>query len=155
MADLPQHEQLHHGGGGFFSREAVSGVPWMVLGKLVLFFVYFGVSVLTVNELGKEKFGVFSLMSNIATYLLVICGLGLGSALMRYVPELASHRNRRGLIHLLWKSATLQIMATCAITGILFVLAESLQRLFNAGHVEHFRFYLMLACGLVGLLLLL
>jgi len=154
MTDHSHNDELHEGGGGFFSREAVSGVPWMVFGKLVLFFVYFGVSVLTVNELGKEKFGVFSLMSNIASYLLVICGLGLGSALMRYVPELASHRNHRGLIHLLWKSATLQVMATCATTGILFSLAEPLQRLFNAEHVVHFRFYLMLACGLVGLLLL-
>jgi len=149
-----QHEQLHHGGGGFFSREAVSGIPWMVLAKLLLFFVYFGVSVLIVNGLGKEKFGVYSIMTNISGYLLVLCGLGLGSALMRYVPELASHRNWRGLIHLLWKSATLQFVATCAATGLLFSQAAPLQRLFNAGHVEHFRFYLMLACGLVGLRLL-
>jgi O-antigen/teichoic acid export membrane protein len=125
----------------------------MVFGKLVLFFVYFGISVLTVNRLGAEKFGVFSLMSNIAAYLLVVCGLGLGSALMRYIPELASNRNHRGLIHLLWKSAALQLMATCAVTVALFHLAEPLQRLFNAEHVVHFRFYLMLACGLVALLL--
>jgi O-antigen/teichoic acid export membrane protein len=154
MTDHSHNDELHEGGGGFFSREAVSSIPWMVLGKLVLFFVFFGVSVLTVNQLGKEKFGIFSLMTNISSYLLVICGLGLGSALMRYVPELASHRNYRGLIHLLWKSATLQIVATCAITAVLFVFSEPLQQLFNAGHVEHFHFYLMLACGLVGLLLL-
>jgi len=149
-----QHEQLHHGDGGFFSREAVSGIPWMVLAKLLLFFVYFGVSVLIVNGLGKEKFGVYSIMTNISGYLLVLCGLGLGSALVRYVPELANHRNRRGLVHLLWKSAALQFAAMCAATGLLFSLATPLQRLFNAGHVEHFRFYLMLACGLVGLRLL-
>ena len=57
-----------------------SGVPWMVLSKLVLFVVYFGVSILTVNGLGKEKFGIYSLMTNIASYLLVLCGLGLGMA---------------------------------------------------------------------------
>ena len=38
---------------GFFSPEAISGVPWMVVSKLVLFVVYFGVSILTVNGLGK------------------------------------------------------------------------------------------------------
>lgn len=153
MIDHSHNIEKDDGGGGFFSREAVSGVPWMVLGKGVLFFVYLGISVLTVNGLGKEKFGVFSLMSNMAAYLLVICGLGLGSALMRYIPELASHRNHRGLIHLLWKSAALQLMATCAVTLVLFGLAGHLQRLFNAEHVVHFRFYLMLVCGLVGLLL--
>ena len=154
MPDHSQHEQLYQGESGFFSREAVSGVPWMVLGKLVLFFIYFGISALTVNELGKDKFGIFSLMRNIASYLLIICGLGLGSALMRYIPELARHRNRRGLMHLLWKSATLQLVMMCAVTGLLFRMAVPLQHLFNAEHVENFRFYLMLACGLVGLLLL-
>ncbi len=154
MTEPSQHEQLHHGGGGFFSREAVSGVPWMVLGKMVLFFVYFGVSVLTVNGLGKDKFGVYSLMTNISSYLLVVCSLGLGAALMRYVPELATHKNHRGLIHLLWKSALLQVMATCAVTALLLYFSAPLQRLFKAEHVDHFRFYLMLVCGLVGLLLL-
>jgi len=149
-----QYEQLHHRRGEFFSREAVGGIPWMVLAKLLLFFVYFGVSVLTVNGLGREKFGIYSLMTNISGYLLVFCGLGLGSALMRYVPELAAHKNRRGLIHLLGKSAAMQFVVTCVVTGLMFGLASPLQRLFNAEHVEHFRFYLMLACGLVGLLLL-
>jgi len=154
MPDLSHPDELHCRGGGFFSREAVSGIPWMVLGKLVLFFVYFGVSVLTVNGLGKEKFGLYSLMTNIASYLLVFCGLGLGSALMRYVPELATHKNHRGLIHLLWKSAMLQVMATCAVAVLILIFSAPLQRLFHAEHVEHFKLYLMLACGLVGLLLL-
>jgi O-antigen/teichoic acid export membrane protein len=154
MTEHPQIKELDDGHNGFFSREAVRSVPWMIFGKLILFFVFFGVSVLTVNGLGKEKFGIFSLLSNIASYLLVVCGLGMGSALMRYIPELANHRNHRGLIHLLWKSAALQFMATCGVTGVLFYYAGSLQRLFHAEHLLHFRFYLMLACGLVGLLLL-
>ncbi len=154
MTDHSQHDELHHEGTGFFSREAVSGVPWMVLGKLVLFFIYFGISILTVNGLGKEKFGLYSLMINISSYLLIFCGLGLGSALTRYVPELAIRKNRRGLIHLLWKSAVIQIMATCAISMLLLYFSTPLQRLFHAEHIESFRFYLMLACGLVGLLLL-
>jgi O-antigen/teichoic acid export membrane protein len=140
-------------GTGFFSREAVSGVPWMILGKFVLFFIYFGVSILTVNSLGKEKFGVFSLMTNISSYLLVLCGLGLGSALMRYVPELAARKNHRGLVLLLRKSALLQILATLAVTYVLLRFAKPLQQLFRAGHVEQFEYYLILACGLVGLLL--
>ncbi len=153
MTEQFQSTDPNEGGGGFFSREAVSGVPWMMLGKLVLFFVYFGITVLTVNGLGKEKFGIYSLMSNLAGYMLVLCGLGLGSTMMRYIPELASHRNRRGLVHLLWKSAALQLIATCAATVALLALAEPLQHLFHAEHVVRFRFYLMLVCGLVGLLL--
>ena len=146
-------DQLHSKA-GFFSREAVSGIPWMVISKLTLFFLYFGVSILTVNGLGKEKFGVYSLFVNISSYMLILCGLGLGAALMRYVPELAARKNRMGLIHLLWKSATLQLAAVLGLSMLLLVSCEALQKLFKAEHVEHFRFYLKLSCGLTGLLLL-
>jgi O-antigen/teichoic acid export membrane protein len=154
MTDPSHLEQQRHDGDGFFSREAVSGVPWMVLAKLVLFFVYFGVSVLTVNSLGRDKFGVYSLLINLSSYLLVICGMGLGAALMRYVPELAAHKNHRGLIHLLIKSAAMQIVAIGVVVGLLLHFAEPLQRLFNAEEVVHFRYYLVLVCGLVALLML-
>ncbi|MBN2163098.1 MAG: oligosaccharide flippase family protein [Pontiellaceae bacterium] len=142
------------GGQGFFSREAVRGIPWMVISKLVLFFVYFGVSVLTVNGLGRDKYGVYSLMTNIASYMLVVCGLGLCTALMRYIPELAARRNRWAMGHLLWKSALLQIVAVVAVSAILIGFSRPLQDLFNAGHIAHFRFYLILACGLTALWLL-
>ncbi|VGO11532.1 hypothetical protein PDESU_00076 [Pontiella desulfatans] len=154
MTDESHHHRTEQGGGGFFSREAMGSIPWMVLSKLVLFFVYFGISILTVNALGKEKYGVYSLMMNISAYMLMLCGLGLGVALMRYVPELAARRNRFGLIHLLWKSATLQLIAVLALSMVLTSLSGPLQRLFKAEHVEHFHFYLKLACGLTGLLLL-
>ena len=153
MDDHAQTE-LEHGEGVFFSREAVRSVPWMIVGKLVLFFVYFGISMLTVNGLGKEKYGIYSLMTNISSYMLVLCGLGLGAALMRYVPELAARRNRMGLLHLLWKSATLQLIAVMGVSMLLLSFSGPLQRLFHAEHVEYFRFYLKLACGLTALLLL-
>jgi O-antigen/teichoic acid export membrane protein len=140
-------------GHGYFPREAVTSVPWMVTGKLVLFFFYFGISVLTVNGLGKEQYGVYTLFQNIASYLLMICGLGLGAALSRYIPELAARKNRFGLVHLLWKSATLQAIAVLSMSLILVFAADPLQRLFNAEHVGPFKFYLLLACVLTGLLL--
>ena len=149
-----QQHPAEQGGGGFFSREAMGSIPWMVIGKLVLFFVYFGISIIVVNGLGKESYGVYSLMVNIAQYMLMLCGMGLGVALMRYVPELAARKNRFGLIHLLWKSATLQLIAILVGSMVLLSFSGQLQRLFKAEHVEHFRFYLKLACGLTGLLLL-
>ncbi len=125
-----------------------------MLSKVLLFFVYFGVSVLTVNCLGREKFGVYSLVFNISSYMLVACGLGLGAALTRYVPELAARQNRRALIRLLWKSAALQLAAVFGASALLLYFSAPLQRLFNAEHVERFPFYLALACGLTALLLL-
>ncbi len=153
--DSPTHNQ--HSGrtdAGFFSREAVGSVPWVILGKAVLFFIYFGISMLTVNGLGREKYGIYSLLTNISGYMVVLCGLGLGAALMRYVPELAARRNGKGLLQLMWKSAVLQLAAAAAVSTLLLAFSAPLQRLFGAEHVVHFRFYLLLACGLSVLLLL-
>jgi len=149
-----RNHDLAQGQRGFFSREAMSGIPWVVLAKLLLFIIYFGVSVLTVNGLGREQFGIYSLVLNISSYMLVLCGLGLGAALMRYIPELAARKNRWALGHLLWKSAALQFAAVVGVSLLLLSLAEPLQRLFNATHVEYFSFYLKLACGLSALLLI-
>ncbi len=123
----------------------------MIISKLILFVVYFGVSILTVNGLGKEKFGIYSLMTNIASYLLVLCGLGLCTALMRYIPELMARQNRWALKKLLWKSAILQLIAVLLVSTLLIALTRPLQRLFNAEHIESFGCYLKLACGLTAL----
>ncbi|MFA7369027.1 MAG: hypothetical protein WC334_05215, partial [Kiritimatiellales bacterium] len=64
----------------FFSREAVVGMPWMVATKLILFFVYFAISVLTVRMLGKEPYGIFSICTNIAGLIGVFCCLGFSAA---------------------------------------------------------------------------
>jgi len=154
MGNQSRNDGIVKGERSFFSREAISGIPWMVLSKLVLFVVYFGVSILTVNGLGREKFGVYSLMVNLASYMLVLCGLGLGAALMRYIPELAARKNRWALGHLLWKSAALQLLAVLVVSLTVTFFSDPLQRLFQAGHVEHFRLYLFLVCGLTALLLL-
>ncbi|MEI6892028.1 MAG: oligosaccharide flippase family protein [Pontiella sp.] len=154
MSDPSPSIQKEERAGAFFSREAVGGVPWMLAGKIVLFFVYFAVSMLTVNGLGQEQFGIYSLMMNISSYLLVLCGLGLGSALMRYIPELALRKNRVGLLRLMGQSITLQFMAVLVISAAVLAFCEPLQRLFHAEHVEHFRLYLKLACGLTALWLL-
>jgi len=102
----------------FFSEKAVAGVPWMILSKTVLVFVYFALSVVIVRGLGKEQYGVFALVKTITDYLLVLCALGLNASLVRYIPELAARRHLAGIRSLLWKTAALQ-----ATTGLLAGLA--------------------------------
>ncbi|MCF7848289.1 MAG: oligosaccharide flippase family protein [Kiritimatiellales bacterium] len=154
MNNPTTHPESAEERGTFFSREAVSGMPLMIISKLVLFFVYFAVSVVTVDALGKENYGVFSLFKNIAGYIMVFCGMGLTAALMRFIPELVVKKNRAGLVQLLWKSALLQLVAVCGVTALMMFLSAPMQRLFKAGHVEHFRLYLLLSCLMVGIYLM-
>ena len=118
--------------GVFLSRAAVSGVPWMVLSKAVLFLVYMGLSISTVRFLGKEKYGLYSLSMNLVEYLAVLCALGLNSALLRFIPELTVRRNRAGLRRLLWKVLGLQQAAVVAMGFALWFARPWLDRWFHA-----------------------
>jgi O-antigen/teichoic acid export membrane protein len=134
----------------FFAREAVSGIPWMVASKAVLFFVYFAISVLVVRLLGSTQYGVYALCMNIAEWAGVFCGLGLVSALFRFVPELVVQRNAAGLKRFVWKSLWLQT-ATTVLATLLFILFKPLlNRWF---HID-FSHYLVLTGLLIGFSLL-
>lgn len=136
--------------GAFFSREAVSGVPWMIASKAVLFFVYFAISVLTVRLLGSTRYGIYSICINITEWAGVFCGLGLVSALFRFVPELVVQRNAAGLKRLIWKSLWLQGAATVAGTLLLVLMKPWLNKWFDID----FGPYLVLIGLLIGFSLL-
>ncbi|MFA7257013.1 MAG: oligosaccharide flippase family protein [Kiritimatiellales bacterium] len=134
----------------FFAREAVSGIPWMVASKAILFFVYFAISVLVVRLLGSTPYGIYAICMNIAEWAGVFCGLGLVAALFRFVPELVVQRNAAGLKRFLWKSLVLQGAAT-AFAVLLFVLLKPwLNRWFGID----FGHYLILTGLLIGFSLL-
>ncbi|HNX52490.1 MAG TPA: oligosaccharide flippase family protein [Pontiellaceae bacterium] len=148
--DISEQTSNEEQSGAFFSREAVSGVPWMVASKAVLFFVYFAISVLTVRLMGSTNYGIYSICINIAEWAGVFCGLGLVSALFRFVPELVVQHNAAGLKRLVWKSLWLQLAATAAGTLILILMKPWLNNWF---HID-FGSYLVLTGLLIGFSLL-
>jgi O-antigen/teichoic acid export membrane protein len=134
----------------FFAREAVSGIPWMVASKAILFFVYFAISVLVVRLLGSTAYGIYAICMNIADWAGVFCGLGLVSALFRFVPELVVQRNAAGLKRFIWKSLWLQAATTFLVTLLFILLKPWLNRWF---HID-FGPYLILTGLLIGFSLL-
>ncbi len=134
----------------FFAREAVSGIPWMVASKAVLFFVYFAISVLVVRLLGSNAYGIYALCMNLADWAGVFCGLGLVSALFRFVPELVVQRNAAGLKRFIWKSLGLQAATTVFATLLFILLKPWMNRWF---HID-FSHYLVLTGLLIGFSLL-
>lgn len=134
----------------FFSRKAIQGVPWLVVSKFILFFIYFGISVVVVRALGKEKYGLLALCRNLCDYLCVFCGLGMTAALSRFIPELVVHKNRKGLFRLLWKTAALQVLAVAAIGTAVIFAKPFLDHLFGTD----FKGYLWLSVVLMAVSLL-
>jgi len=109
--------------GSGFSEEAVAGAPWLVFSKLILFFLYLAISVLTVRGLGKEAYGVLSIGKSIVEYVFVFAALGLNAALLRFIPELTHHRNKAGLVRFLSRTALLQGTAALVLGAALAAAA--------------------------------
>lgn len=116
----------------FFSRESMGAVPWILGSKVLLFFAYFGISILIVRTLGKEDYGIFALTKNFAGLMVIVCGLGMNAAILRFVPELVVNRNRAGLVRLLWKSAAIQVGLTLLLTAVLTPMTPLFDKWFDA-----------------------
>jgi O-antigen/teichoic acid export membrane protein len=95
----------------FFSESALSGIPWMVISKLLLFFVYFLISVTTVRFLGSESYGIYVICKSIAEVCILICTLGMTATFMRFIPELILSKNKAGISRLILKASFLQAIA--------------------------------------------
>lgn len=134
----------------FFSREAISGIPWMVVTKLILFFVYFAISVLTVRLLGKERYGIFSICTNLTGLIGVFCSLGLSAAFFRFTPELVVNKNKAGLKRLIHRVSLAQLGAVAVVLICVIVGKKWFDAWFNVD----FEYYLILTVLLVGVRLL-
>ena len=104
----------------FFSKEAVSSVPWLLVGKILTFILYFLLSVVIVRGLGSEQYGVYALLTSLAESLMVVGALGLNTSLLRFIPELVTQQRRKGLLRLLGFSGGLQLLALAFIGAVLF-----------------------------------
>lgn len=115
----------------YFSREAVSGIPWIVANKVAMLFVYMGLSVLTVRLLGPAEYGRFVLARSITEFLVILCALGLDVALLRFIPELVESRNKAGLKRFLLRVFALQQIAAVAAVAVLLMGQSLLERAFG------------------------
>jgi O-antigen/teichoic acid export membrane protein len=132
-----------------FSPESMGAVPWILASKCILFFAYFLISVLIVRALGKVEYGIFAILKNIADLLMIVCGLGMNAVLLRFVPELVVNKNRAGLIRLLWKTLTVQLLFVVLAIALFTPLTGYFERWFDVS----FGPLIALMCVSVGFVL--
>lgn len=129
----------------FFSKEALGSIPWLLVGKLLTFFLYLIISTLIVRGLGPVEYGLYSLFSSYSDYLMVICALGLNTALLRFLPELVHRGDRRGFKSFLQLSFMLQSASlfTCSL------LLYSLSLFSSSFPLHHLPLFLLFTAMLV------
>ncbi len=143
-----QPDQPQASTGGFFSRQAMVSIPWLVASKVFTFVLYFVVSVVIVRGLSAADYGVYSLLNSIAENLAVVGAFGLNVSLLRFIPELVRDNNRAGLLRLLMRSALLEILVLVAIGVGLYLLHNVMTTLL---HIP-FILFLIPTLALTGML---
>ena len=107
------------------SSSAQNAISWMIASKLLLFIVYFLISVLTVRYLGVDQYGLFVICRSIADVLILICTFGMTAAYLRFIPELVVFKNVAGIKRLINKAFFIQTIAL-GIAGIGLYLSQNL-----------------------------
>jgi len=132
-ADSEQNTVSHapHNDRVFLSRNVVGGIPWAIFTKLLMFYVYLGIPIITVKYLGVAQYGQFTLCRSIGDFALIFASLGLNASIVRFVPELRVRGSKAGLKRLLTKTALLQLAGCVATTILLWLMGPLLQRWFG------------------------
>lgn len=115
----------------YLSRNVVGGIPWAIFTKLLMFYVYLGIPIITVKYLGVAQYGQFTLCRSIGEFALIFASLGLNASIVRFVPELQVRGSKAGLKRLLTKTALLQFAGWAAIALGLWAMGPLLERWFG------------------------
>lgn len=133
----------------FFSADALRSVPWLLIGKIFSFAIYFLASVVIVRSLSPAHYGAFSLIKSMAEYLIVFCGLGLNFALLRYLPELNAGKHFFALKKLIHRSVVIQGISLAVFCLLILVFYPIGTQIFSID----FSIYAPLLAGLIVIFL--
>ncbi len=126
----------------FFSKEALNAVPWLLIGKLATFIFYFLISILIVRNLSPADFGIYTLLTSLAEYLIVVCGLGINFALLRYIPELATLNSFGSVKKLLAEAALIQTAMVILCGAALYASGQYFSQFLHIP-MQHYAAYIM------------
>ena len=126
-----QAAQSAQAGAGSTASRVTTAMGWSVGGKLARTGIAVASSIVVVRGLGSHDYGVLSSVRTILTFLAFVCGLGLGQALLRFMPEFRVKRNAEGAKGLLAFVLLVQLVAWAAFFVIFLLWGESLGTFFK------------------------
>ena len=112
--------------GGSTAARVTTAMSWSVGAKLARTAIAVASSIVIVRGLGKHDYGVLSSVRTILTFLAFVCGLGLGQALLRFMPELRVRRDPERARGLLGFVLLVQLAAWAAFFVVFLFWGESL-----------------------------
>jgi O-antigen/teichoic acid export membrane protein len=116
---------------GSTASRVTTAMGWSVGAKLARMGIAVASSIVVVRGLGSHDYGVLSGVRTILTFLAFVCGLGLGQALLRFMPELRVKRDLEGMKGLLAFVLVVQLLAWAAFFVVFLLWGESLGTFFK------------------------
>jgi O-antigen/teichoic acid export membrane protein len=113
------------------ARRVSVAMGWSIGAKLARLAIAVATSIVVVRGLGSHDYGVLSMVRTILTFLAMICGFGLGQAVLRFMPELRVKRDVEGLRGLFAFVLVVQIVVWAAFFTLFLFKAGSLEALYR------------------------
>ncbi len=88
---------------------------WTMAARLVRFVTGFALSIVVVRGLGPDGFGQLALVRTTLTFVTTLCYLGMGQAMLRFLPELRQRGDGRAIRRL--------IGITCGVQALMWGIA--------------------------------
>ncbi len=111
----------------------VSGaVPWALVARAVRLASAIVTSVVIVRSLGIHDYGLLALVRVTMAFLALPVGVGMGQALLRFLPELAVRSGGRGGRRLLVTGLVVQLSAWAALSLAVFLARDAFDAFFKA-----------------------
>jgi len=109
--------------------KASSAVPWSLLAKALRFGFSLGASMLVVRLLSAEAYGELAIVRTALAFAAAIIGLGMGNAILRYLPERES--SGAGSLRLLRFCGLLQAAGWVLFVALAFGLRGTIDALYG------------------------
>ena len=127
--DNYQHKNI----GGVIDTKAAKkfsfDVGWVLVNSMVVLLLHFLQKPIVARYLGPDGLGLYSMVTMIAGIIVLIAGMGIDSAVVKYVAEYKDDKNR---LHALFSSAFITV-AIFGVTAsiVLFVLSDKFASIFD------------------------
>ncbi|UCF05950.1 MAG: oligosaccharide flippase family protein [bacterium] len=129
-------------------EKVATAMSWSILAKVARFVAGFIATILVVRVLGDRDWGILVVLRTIIGFTSVIVMLGLGNAILKYIPAMRVSGNIAELIRTLRKLVLLQV----AVWAVLLVAARysgPIVSRFLGGNTAAIIIYLQFAVGFV------
>ena len=125
-------------------QQFISNISWNVFGKVCVQILLFGISVLLIRYLGKERLGVYATLLVIPSFVRLLNQLGLETLINKKLPELmvVDPTGRQGR-YLVRKVLEIRAMTTIIFGAILYTGIPYYLSLINMPELIEYRFVLI------------